>query len=39
MGPPGAGKSSTWKMLAKSNDKDGRKTTVDDINPKVTTTD
>jgi dynein heavy chain len=38
MGPPGAGKSQTWKMLAKSNDKDGRKTTVDDINPKVTST-
>lgn len=38
MGPPGAGKSSTWKMLAKANDKDGRKTTVEDLNPKVTST-
>jgi len=39
MGPPGAGKSSTWKMLAKANDKCGRKTTVKDLNPKVTSTD
>jgi dynein heavy chain len=38
MGPPGAGKSSTWSMLAKSQDKDGRKTTVHDLNPKVTST-
>ena len=39
MGPPGAGKSSVWKTLAKSQDKDGRKTTVKDLNPKVTSTD
>jgi dynein heavy chain len=38
MGPPGAGKSSTWKMLAKAQDKDGKKTTVVDLNPKVTST-
>jgi dynein heavy chain len=38
MGPPGAGKSSTWKMLAKAQDKDGKKTTVVDLNPKVTVT-
>jgi len=38
MGPPGAGKSSTWKMLGKAQDKDGRKTTVQDLNPKVTST-
>jgi dynein heavy chain len=38
MGPPGAGKSSTWKMLAKSQDKMGQKTTWVDLNPKVTST-
>jgi dynein heavy chain len=38
MGPPGAGKSSTWGMLAKAQDKDGQKTTVIDLNPKVTST-
>jgi len=38
LGPPGAGKSSTWKMLAKAQDKDGRKTTWVDLNPKVTST-
>lgn len=38
MGPPGAGKSSTWKMLGKAQDKDGRKTTIRSINPKVTST-
>jgi len=38
MGPPGAGKSTTWKMLAKAQDKDGKKTTVRDLNPKVTST-
>lgn len=39
MGPPGAGKSSAWKTLAKAQDKVGKKTTVKDINPKVTNTD
>jgi dynein heavy chain len=39
MGPPGAGKSSAWKILAKANDKDGQKTTFKDINPKVANSD
>jgi dynein heavy chain len=39
MGPPGAGKSSVWKTLGKANDKKGRKTTIQDLNPKVTSTD
>jgi len=38
MGPPGAGKSTTWKMLSKANDKEGNKTTWVDLNPKVTST-
>jgi len=38
MGPPGAGKSSTWKTLAKSQDKDGQKTVYVDLNPKVVST-
>lgn len=38
MGPPGAGKSTTWKILAKANDKDGRKTTCQDLDPKVVST-
>jgi len=38
MGPPGCGKSETWKMLAKSQDLDGKKTTYVDLNPKVTST-
>jgi dynein heavy chain len=38
MGPPGAGKSSVWKTLAKAQDKDGKKTTWVDLNPKVTST-
>lgn len=38
MGFPGSGKSSTWKTLAKSQDKDGRKTTYVDLNPKVVST-
>jgi dynein heavy chain len=28
MGPAGAGKSSTWRMLGKAQDKDGKKTTI-----------
>ena len=39
MGPPGAGKSSVWKTLAKAQDKSGKKTTLADLNPKVTSTD
>jgi len=38
MGPPGAGKSATWKTLAKAQDKDGKKTTCVDLNPKVVST-
>jgi dynein heavy chain len=38
MGPPGAGKSTTWKILAKAQDKTGQKTTYVDLNPKVTST-
>jgi len=38
MGPPGAGKSTTWKMLAKANGKVGQKTDLVDLNPKVTST-
>jgi dynein heavy chain len=38
MGPPAAGKSSTWKTLAKAQDADGKKTTVIDVNPKVVST-
>jgi len=38
MGPPGAGKSTTWKCLGKAQDKDGKKTTIVDLNPKVTST-
>ena len=37
MGPPGSGKSSTWKTLAKAQDKIGERTTVVDINPKSVT--
>jgi dynein heavy chain len=39
MGPPGAGKSSTWKTLKLAQDKDGRKTIFKDINPKVVNSD
>ena len=38
MGPPGCGKSTTWKILAKSQDKIGQKTTYVDLNPKVVST-
>jgi dynein heavy chain len=38
MGPPGAGKSSSWKMLAKAQTLDGKKTMVVDLNPKVVST-
>lgn len=38
MGPPGAGKSSSWKVLSKAQDKVGKKTTVIDMDPKVVST-
>ena len=38
MGPPGSGKSSTWKTLARSQDKSGQRTTYVDINPKTVST-
>jgi len=38
MGPPGAGKSSTWKILAKAQDKINKKTTLVDMDPKVVST-
>lgn len=38
IGPPGAGKSSTWRTLQKSQDIAGEKTTYVDINPKSIST-
>jgi dynein heavy chain len=38
MGPPGAGKTTTWKVLSKANERDGRKTTFQDLDPKVVST-
>lgn len=38
MGPPGAGKTSTWKTLAKAQDELGKKTTLCDLDPKVLST-
>jgi len=38
MGPPGAGKSSTWKVLARAMEKMGTKTDWVDMNPKVVST-
>jgi dynein heavy chain len=38
MGPPGAGKSSVWKTLAKTQDKAVRKILAVDVNPKVVST-
>jgi len=38
MGPPGAGKTTTWKMLAAANDIAGNKTDFVDLNPKVVST-
>jgi dynein heavy chain len=38
MGPPAAGKSTTWKTLARSQDKIGKKTTFIDLDPKVVST-
>lgn len=39
MGPPGAGKSSTWKTLGDAKTRDGNKTLIRDLNPKVVKTD
>ena len=38
MGNPGSGKSATWKTLAKAQDKDNKKTTYVDLDPKVVST-
>lgn len=38
MGPAGAGKSSTWQILQKACDKDGKKTIFVDMDPKVVST-
>lgn len=38
MGSPGAGKSTTWKLLVKAQDKMGKKTTAVDLDPKVIST-
>lgn len=38
MGPPGSGKTSTWQVLAKAQDKDNKKTTYVDLDPKVVST-
>jgi dynein heavy chain len=38
MGPPGCGKSQTWKTLGKAQTKAGMKTSIIDINPKVVST-
>ena len=39
MGPPGAGKSCTWKTLGNANTRAGNKTIIRDLNPKVVKTD
>jgi dynein heavy chain len=38
MGNPGAGKTTTWKILAKANTKAGNKTTTQDMDPKTVST-
>jgi dynein heavy chain, axonemal len=38
MGPPGAGKTQTWKQLGRAQDKIGKKTIIVDINPKTVST-
>jgi dynein heavy chain len=38
MGPAGSGKTTTWQMLQKAQDKDGRKTIFIDLDPKVVST-
>jgi dynein heavy chain len=39
MGPPGSGKSSTWKTLTDANTRNNDKTIFADLNPKVVKTD
>ena len=39
MGQPGAGKSCTWKVLGDANSRNGNKTIIRDLNPKVVKTD
>lgn len=38
MGPPGCGKTKTWQMLGKAQDKTGKKTTIVDMDPKTVST-
>lgn len=38
IGPPGSGKTQTWKQLGRAQDKVGKKTTIVDINPKTVST-
>jgi dynein heavy chain len=38
MGPPGSGKTQTWKQLGRAQDRTGKKTTIVDINPKTVST-
>lgn len=38
MGPPGSGKTTTWKILAKANTAAGNKTTTQDLDPKTVST-
>jgi dynein heavy chain len=38
IGPPASGKTTTWNILAKANEKIGQKTTFCDIDPKVVET-
>lgn len=38
MGPPASGKTTTWKILSKANEKNGQKTTIQDLDPKVVST-
>jgi len=38
MGPAGAGKTTTWQMLVKANEKDQKKTIFLDMDPKVVST-
>ena len=38
MGPAGCGKTKTWQMLGKAQDKTGKKTTIVDMDPKTVST-
>ena len=38
MGPPGAGKTTTWKILSKANTANNNKTTTQDLDPKTIST-